>query len=116
MIAVLLWSGLSQSENLALVIALGLIIAISSASQDITIDALRIEQVGRSESAAMAAGAASAAVGWWTGYKLGGFVALTTADALQGRGYKNYWQLTFQILCVLIVVMNLLLLLIPEAS
>ncbi|MFK7852545.1 MAG: MFS transporter [Granulosicoccus sp.] len=115
-VAILFWSGLTPSENLALVIALGLIIAISSASQDITIDALRIEQVGRSESAAMAAGAAMAVVGWWTGYKLGGFVALTTADALQGRGYENYWQLTFQILAVLIVVMNLLLLLIPEAS
>lgn len=115
-IAILFWSSLTPSENLALVIALGLIIAISSASQDITIDALRIEQVGRSESAAMAAGAAMAVVGWWTGYKLGGFVALTTADALQLRGYENYWQLTFQILAVLIVVMNLLLLLIPEAS
>lgn len=116
LVAVLLWSGLTPSENLALVIGLGLVIAISSASQDITIDALRIEQVGRSESAAMAAGAAMAVVGWWTGYKLGGFVALTTADALQTRGYENYWQLTFQVLCVLIVIMNLLLFLIPEAS
>jgi PAT family beta-lactamase induction signal transducer AmpG len=41
---------------------------------------------------------------------------LTTADALQSRGYENYWQITFQLLCVLVVLMNLLLLMIPEAS
>lgn len=116
LIALLLWSGLNPADNLALVIAVGLAIAISSASQDITIDALRIEQIGRSETGAMAAGAAIAVVGWWTGYKLGGFIALMIADALQVRGYENYWPITFQILAVLIVLMNALLLLIPEAS
>jgi len=116
LIALLLWSGLNPVDNLALVIAVGLAIAISSASQDITIDALRIEQIGRSETGAMAAGAAVAVVGWWTGYKLGGFVALMIADALEQRGFENYWPITFQILAVLIVLMNALLLLIPEAS
>lgn len=116
LLALLIWSNLSPAENLAVVIAVGLAIAISSASQDITIDALRIEQVGRHESAAMAAGAAIAVVGWWTGYKLGGFLALMIAENLQNRGFENYWQITFQILAVLIVLMNALLLLIPEAS
>lgn len=116
LLAMLLWSGLNPAENLALVIAVGLAIAISSASQDITIDALRIEQIGQSETQAMAAGAAVAVVGWWTGYKLGGFMALLIAAALQQRGFENYWQITFQILAVLIVIMNALLLLIPEVS
>ncbi|MFK8081254.1 MAG: MFS transporter [Granulosicoccus sp.] len=116
LISLLVWSNLSPTENLALVIAVGLAIAISSASQDITIDALRIEQVDRNESAAMAAGAAVAVVGWWTGYKLGGFIALMISDALQNNGVDNYWQVTFQILAGLIVLMNALLLLIPEAS
>ncbi len=115
-LALLIWSTLSPAQNLALVIAVGLAIAISSASQDITIDALRIEQVGRHESAAMAAGAAVAVVGWWTGYKLGGFIALMISDALQNSGIEDYWQVTFQILAILIVFMNALLLLIPEAS
>lgn len=115
-LALLLWSTLNPVDNLALIIAIGLAIAISSASQDITIDALRIEQVGRHESAAMAAGAAVAVVGWWTGFKLGGFLSLMIADALQNSGYQNYWQLSFQLLAVLIVFMNLLLLLVPEAS
>ena len=30
----------------------------------------------------MQAGAAMAVVGWWTGYKLGGVVALSSADFL----------------------------------
>jgi len=116
LVAVLLWSNLSPAENLWIVIAIGLAIAISSASQDITIDALRIEQIGRSETGSMAAGAAMAVVGWWTGYKLGGFIALMVAEALEQRGYENYWQLTFQVLALLILLMNFLLLLIPEVS
>lgn len=116
LIAILLWSGLNPVDNLALVIAVGLAIAISSASQDITIDALRIEQIGRTETGAMAAGAAVAVVGWWTGYKLGGFLALMIADTLEKRGIENYWQMTFLALAVLIMLMNALLLLIPEAS
>ena len=41
------WSVSDPSANLKGVILVGLIIAIASATQDITIDALRIEQVGR---------------------------------------------------------------------
>jgi PAT family beta-lactamase induction signal transducer AmpG len=115
-LCILLWGYVNPVDNLTLVIAIGLVIAISSASQDITIDALRIEQIGRSETGSMAAGAAIAVVGWWTGYKLGGFIALMLADTLQQHGFENYWQLTFQLLALLIVAMNALLLLIPEAS
>ena len=49
----------------------------------ITVDALRIEQIGENEGKSMAAGAAVAVVGWWTGYKLGGVVALFTANFLK---------------------------------
>ena len=110
------WSILVPSESLFVVIAVGLVIAIASASQDITVDALRIEQVGERESATMAAGAAIAVVGWWTGFKLGGLVSLLVAEAFETRGYENHWQLTFMVLAAIVVVMNLLLLLIPEQS
>ena len=70
------WSLVDPSANLWGVIAIGLVIAIASATQDITIDALRIEQIGQDEGRSMAAGAAIAVVGWWTGYKLGGVIAL----------------------------------------
>ena len=60
-----LWSVIDPSENLALVISVGLLIAISSATKDITVDALIIEQIAENENRSMAAGAAMAVVGWW---------------------------------------------------
>ena len=70
---------------------------------NITVDALRIEQIGENEGKTMAAGAAMAVVGWWTGYKLGGVLSLFSARLLQNIGFENYWQLTFLILGVLII-------------
>ena len=43
------WSLIDPQTNLALVISIGLIIAVASATQDITVDALRIEQIGKEE-------------------------------------------------------------------
>ena len=74
--AFLLWSQLSPTQDLTLIVALGLVIAIASASQDITLDAFRIEQVRANETASMTAGAAITVIGWWTGFKLGGLVLL----------------------------------------
>ena len=81
------WSLINPATNLALVISIGLIIAIASATQDITVDALRIEQIGEHEGKSMQAGAAMAVVGWWTGYKLGGVVALSAAEFFQKIGF-----------------------------
>ena len=83
LISLCLWSIFVPSENLTLVIAVGLLIAIASATQDITVDALRIEQIGENEGKSMAAGAAVAVVGWWSGYKLGGVLSLFSAEHLQ---------------------------------
>ena len=80
LICLIVWSYINPTENLALLITVGLIIAIASATQDITVDALRIEQISENEGKSMAAGAAMAVVGWWTGYKLGGVIALFTAE------------------------------------
>jgi len=113
-ISLIFWSLLSPLDNLGLIVFIGLIIAISSASQDITIDALRIEQIKKDETSAMAAGAAIAVVGWWSGYKLGGLITLISADWLQKLGFVNYWQITFIMICGIIILFNLGLLLIPE--
>ena len=78
--SLIVWSFINPTENLALLISVGLVIAIASATQDITVDALRIEQINVDEGKSMAAGAAMAVVGWWTGYKLGGVIALFTAE------------------------------------
>ncbi len=114
--SLIIWSVINPTENLSLVISIGLIIAIASATQDITVDALRIEQIGENEGKSMAAGAAMAVVGWWTGYKLGGVLSLFSAEFLQNAGYENYWQLTFLFLCILIILMNIGLMFINEAD
>ena len=107
LVCLALWSVVEPTANLAGVVAIGLVIAIASATQDITIDALRIEQIGRTEGEAMAAGAAVAVVGWWTGYKLGGVVALETADAFQAAGVADYWQATFLVLGIVVVLCSI---------
>ena len=62
----------------------------------------------------MAAGAAMAVVGWWTGYKLGGVVALFTAEFFENQGLADYWQATFLILGVLVILMNIGLMFVHE--
>ncbi len=116
LISLILWSLINPSENLALLISIGLVIAIASSTQDITVDALRIEQVGEHETKSMAAGAAMAVVGWWTGYKLGGVVALFTAEYFEKIGVNNYWQATFIVMGVLVIIMNIALMFVHENS
>ena len=116
LVCLVLWSALDPSENLGSVIAIGLAIAVASATQDIAIDALRIEQIGQEEGEAMAAGAAVAVVGWWSGFKLGGIVALETAEAFQTAGVENYWQVTFLVLGLVVVLCNVGLLFVREAA
>ena len=104
LLSLLVWSAINPTQNLALLISVGLIIAIASATQDITLDALRIEQVNENEGKVMQAGAAISVVGWWTGYKLGGVLSLAVADYLQALGFNNYWQITILVLCLVIVI------------
>ena len=49
LLSLLCWNLVNPTADLTLVIAVGLIIAIASATQDITVDALRIEQIGKDE-------------------------------------------------------------------
>ena len=108
------WSTIDPTANLGAVIAIGLVIAIASATQDITVDALRIEQIGENEGMSMQAGAAMAVVGWWTGYKLGGVVALNAAQYFQNAGIENYWQTTFLVLGIIVIACNIGLMFVHE--
>ena len=114
LISLVCWSLINPTTNLALVISVGLVIAIASATQDITVDALRIEQIGENEGKSMQAGAAMAVVGWWTGYKLGGVVALNTAEFFQQASFENYWQITFLVLGIIVIFCNIGLLFVNE--
>ena len=114
LLSLIFWNFVDPTKNLALVITIGLIIAIASATQDITVDALRIEQIGENEGKSMQAGAAIAVVGWWTGYKLGGVVALNSAEYFQKLGFENYWQITFLILGIIVIACNIALMFVHE--
>jgi PAT family beta-lactamase induction signal transducer AmpG len=114
LLSLVVWSFINPTENFTLLIAVGLIIAIASATQDITVDALRIEQINENEGKSMAAGAAMAVVGWWTGYKLGGVIALFTAEYFENMGIADYWQATFLVLGVVIIIMNIGLMFVHE--
>ena len=113
-LSLIFWSFLNPTENLSLVIGAGLFIAIASSTQDITLDALRIEQINKKETKVMAAGAAITVVGWWTGYKIGGVISLNTAQIFENFGISNYWQFTFLVMGIIVAVLNILLLFIKE--
>jgi len=114
LVSLVCWSTIDPTANLWAVIAIGLVIAIASATQDITVDALRIEQIRENEGMSMQAGAAMAVVGWWTGYKLGGVVALNAAQYFQNAGIENYWQTTFLVLGIIIIACNIGLMFVHE--
>ncbi len=114
LICLVLWSLINPTNNLVLVVGIGLIIAIASSTQDITVDALRIEQISKNEKELMAAGAAVAVVGWWSGYKLGGVVALNLAEYFENLGLENYWQIAFIGLGFIIILFNIGILFIKE--
>ena len=114
LLSLIFWNFVDPTKNLALVITIGLVIAVASATQDITVDALRIEQIAEHEGKSMQAGAAMAVVGWWTGYKLGGVIALFTAEYFENMGIADYWQATFLVLGVVIILMNIGLMFVHE--
>ena len=114
LLSLLSWGIADPKVNIFVVALTGLIIASASATQDIVVDALRIEQVKKTEEQSMSAGAGVAVIGWFTGYKIGGIIALFAADYFQNLGFQNYWQITFVILTAIIIACNIGLMFVPE--
>jgi MFS transporter, PAT family, beta-lactamase induction signal transducer AmpG len=82
----LLIAGIDPSLNIMLTSMLALGIAISSATQDIAVDAYRIDSFPRSQTSKLPQASAMAVVGWWTGYSLPGYFAFMNADGIGWNG------------------------------
>ena len=67
-----------------------LVIAFLSATQDIAIDAYRVELIPREDQARISYGSAMATSGWWTGYGLLGALPFWFVDALPGGWNSAY--------------------------
>ncbi|GAA0689705.1 MFS transporter [Marinobacterium maritimum] len=75
-------------------------IAASSATQDIAVDAFRIDQFAPHEKASLPPAAAIAIIGWWTGYSWPGYLAFTQADQL---GWNNIYLLMAGVIILLML-------------
>ena len=67
-----------------------LVIAFLSATQDIAIDAYRVELIPREDQARISYGSAMATSGWWTGYGLLGALPFWFVDTLPGGWNSAY--------------------------
>lgn len=73
-------AGVDPAQNLALTSTIALLITTASATQDIAIDAYRIDTFPKSENSKLPQASAMAIIGWWTGYSLPGYLAFINAD------------------------------------
>ncbi|PNH99887.1 AmpG family muropeptide MFS transporter [Vibrio diazotrophicus] len=86
LICTLFIAGVNPATNLMLTSMLALGIAIASATQDIAVDAFRIDTFPKSESSKLPQASAMAVIGWWTGYSVPGYLAFINADSMGWNG------------------------------
>ena len=108
------WGLSDPREGIWMVGLIGLIIAISSSTQDIVTDALRIEQIEKTDGPSMSAGAGVMVIGWYTGFKIGQVITFLTADYFEKLAFENYWQITFLLLTIVIIICNIGLMFVSE--
>ena len=108
-------SRLDPAQQLWWVALWAVLLAFASATQDVAIDALRIEQFRAEEARKVAAGAAMHVSGWWAGYGFGGGFALWLVERLQQTGADAAWQQGYLLLTLAVAVLVALFLrLVPE--
>lgn len=98
-------AGINPATNIKLTSLVALLIAVSSATQDIAIDAFRIDSFDIEEKQKLPAASAMAVIGWWTGYSLPGYLAFINADKIGWNGvyYGMAAIIGLLMLCTLIV-------------
>lgn len=109
--ATLSLSGLNLAQHAFWVAVGALAIAIASATQDIAIDAFRIETFSQDESHLQSAGAAMATAGWWTGYSGLGALPFFLVD-----GTAWDWQAAYKVMAVVLAVQLVIVLAVREST
>lgn len=95
-------NALEQSNLIALY---GLIIALAGATQDISIDAYRIDLLNEKDKNYMAAGSAMATSGWWTGFAGLGSIPFILVDQPNWEWPEVYLVLSLLMLLLMITVL-----------
>ncbi|MCF6436074.1 MFS transporter [Pseudoalteromonas sp. MMG022] len=101
--ATLAMSTVALKEQLFVAALLCFVIALSSATHDIAIDAFRIDSLPEEESEKATAAAAMATSGWWTGYALLGAMPFFLAD-LPNLNWPHIYVFLAAIMLMLVVV------------
>ncbi len=70
----------TPAESAKIIVAIALVIAIASATQDMAIDAFRVDAFAVDETESISAAAAASTAGWWTGYAGLGLIPLFLSD------------------------------------
>lgn len=96
----LLLSGVNPHEQILVTSLVALGIAIASSTQDIAIDAFRIDTFPKQKNNKLPQASAMATIGWWTGYSLPGYVAFANADRI---GWNQVYLLLALIAAALMI-------------
>ncbi len=108
-VATYLLSSIDISNQLGLAALLGLIIAFFGSSQDIAIDAYRIDILANDDSNYMSAGSAMATAGWWTGFAGLGSIPFILVDS------PNWtWSEVFVVLSAIMALLMITALIVKE--
>ena len=91
--------------NLWLTSALAFCIACASSTQDIAIDAFRIDSFNTNEKTKLPQAAAMSVMGWWTGYSLPGYFAFINADTIGWNGV--YYGMTAIVLLLIVFTLSI---------
>ncbi len=110
-------SRLEPAGQLEWIVVWAVVLAVAGATQDVAIDALRIEQFRTDEPRKVGGGSAMATSGWWIGYGLGGGLALWLVERMQDAGVERAWQHGYLWLILLVgALAGLFLWLVPEPA
>lgn len=101
-IACYLLAQTSASEELSSVALLGLMIAFFGSSQDIAIDAYRIDILSGNDNNHMAAGSAMATAGWWTGFAGLGSIPFILVDSPNWDWPEAFLVLSLIMFCLML--------------